>query len=707
MVKGFFKRLAAVLSLIGPGIFAIGYTIGTGSVTSMAKAGADYGLGLLWVLALSCLFSGVLMTAYGRFAAVTGETTLHGIVRFLPGGKGIAAMLFLGVVTAQYTCLGGILILTSGAIREAFGLPVGIFPIACAIMATMLAFAMVGRYAFFEKVLSFFVALMALAFLASVFATWPEPDVLARAARPLLPKDGASLLMLAAFVGTTMAAPTFVTRPLLVREKGLAAGDLGKERIDSVVSASLMFVISGSIVLVATGALFARGATVSSVLDMAETLRPLAGRLAVAVFLCGTLAAGLSSVFPILMVAPLLAGDWRSGRMETRSAAFRILCVVASAWALVVPALGKNPVAVTIAAQVSNVFVLPLAVAAILWLLNRRGVMGEHRAGPWLNALLALAFAFSLAVAFVGGKALGATLAAKEGGEADVRLSNGVLDVVVSPRGAELRSVRAEGVEYMWQREPGRPSGMAPVLFPICGSLNGGRYMFEGREYHLPVHGFAKDTLFRADRSADGAGAVFTLEGDETTKAAYPFDFALSVAFRLDGRTLSVEATVTNRGDTAMPFAYGGHPGFRVPLGGEGAFEDWFLEFGPDAAPDAFAFAEGGLLAGSKRAFPLEPGGRLPLRHELFNTFGLFLSGTGGEVTLRSDASPRSVAVRFPDMPDVGFWHAPGEAPFLCIEPWTGMPSVAGVPDDFAVRPDMIRLAPGAAATLRYFVEFR
>ena len=64
------KRIRQILSAVGPGIFAIGYTIGTGSVTSMAKAGADYGLGLLWVLALSCLFSGVLMTAYGRFAVV-------------------------------------------------------------------------------------------------------------------------------------------------------------------------------------------------------------------------------------------------------------------------------------------------------------------------------------------------------------------------------------------------------------------------------------------------------------------------------------------------------------------------------------------------------------------------------------------------------------------------------------------------------------
>ena len=140
--NGFIRRLMAVLSLIGPGIFAIGYTIGTGSVTSMAKAGADYGLGLLWVLALSCLFSGVLMSAYGRFAAVSGETTLHGIIRFLPGGKCIAVFVFLGVVMGQYTCLGGIMILTAGAIREAFSLSVGTFPIACAIMAVMYALMM-------------------------------------------------------------------------------------------------------------------------------------------------------------------------------------------------------------------------------------------------------------------------------------------------------------------------------------------------------------------------------------------------------------------------------------------------------------------------------------------------------------------------------------------------------------------------------------
>ena len=122
--------------------------------------------------------------------------------------------------------------------------------------------------------------------------------------------------------------------------------------------------------------------------------------------MCGTLAAGLSSVFPIMMVAPLLVGDWRDGRMRTDTLTFRIICLVAAVWGLVVPAVGSSPVSVTILAQISNVFVLPLTVAVILWLVNRGDVMCGHKAGWLMNALLAAAFVFSLAVAYVGAKTL-------------------------------------------------------------------------------------------------------------------------------------------------------------------------------------------------------------------------------------------------------------------------------------------------------------
>ena len=398
--------LRSVLSVLGPGIFAIGYTIGTGSVTSMAKAGADSGLGLLWVLALSCLFSGVLMEAYGRMAAVTGETSLRAIRTHLPCGKLFAGLVFAGVVMGQYTCLGGILTLSSGAIAEMLGGRVPPFAIAVVLSAAMYALLMIGRYSAFEKILAFFVGVMALTFLVSVFVVAPDAATLQKAAKPILPTDGASLLMLAAFVGTTMAAPTFVTRPLLVREKELTAADLGRQRVDSWFSAAMMFLISGSIVFVATGALWAHGKGIDKILDMAATLEPLAGKAAVVIFMVGVLAAGLSSIFPILMVAPILVSDYRSGKMETKTPLFRWICLGACAWGLVVPALGGNPILVTVAAQISNVFVLPLTILAILLLLNRKDLMGTYRAGIAANVGLGLALVFSLAIAYSGAKAL-------------------------------------------------------------------------------------------------------------------------------------------------------------------------------------------------------------------------------------------------------------------------------------------------------------
>ena len=78
------NKIMKFLLGIGPGIFAIGYTIGTGSVTAMIKAGSEHGMQLLWVLLLSCLFSWVLIEAYGRYALVTGETALHAFRKRFP-----------------------------------------------------------------------------------------------------------------------------------------------------------------------------------------------------------------------------------------------------------------------------------------------------------------------------------------------------------------------------------------------------------------------------------------------------------------------------------------------------------------------------------------------------------------------------------------------------------------------------------------------
>lgn len=407
--RSIFKSLSRYLLALGPGIFCIGYTIGTGSVTSMIKAGSQYGMQLLWVLALSTFFAGVLMEVYGRFASVTGQTAIHSFKTQLKNGKFWAILVIIGVTLGQWSSLSGILSLTSNAFYEVTrlffpGLPpenyAVILIMAIVLIVVMYGFLLIGKYSFFEKLLVVFVSIMAISFLISMFIVIPSPEEIARGFIPSIPINGH--LMVAAFVGTTMAAPTFIVRPLIVKEKGWTKDHLNQQTRDAWVSASLMFVISAAIMISATGALFHKGLSVTRVLDMVTALEPIAGKFAIAIFMVGAVSAGLSSIFPILMVFPLLIGDYRNGKMEIRSKTFRILTAVACVIGLTVPILGTNPIVAQIATQVANVFILPVVITGGIILINSKKLMGKHRAGKILNACLLVALVFSLIISYTG-----------------------------------------------------------------------------------------------------------------------------------------------------------------------------------------------------------------------------------------------------------------------------------------------------------------
>ena len=415
MKQSFFKKIWLLMLTVGPGIFCIGYTIGTGSVTSMAKAGSEFGMQLLWVLFLSVLFAWVLMEAYGRYAVVTGDTAIHSVRKKLRHGNLLALIIVIGVIAGQWTCLSGILGLTSNAVYELFNMffpassPVNywaVLGIAIFLIVGLYGMLLIGDYSFFEKILVIFVTIMGISFFVSMFVVFPPVSEIANGFVPSIPKVPGGKLMVAAFVGTTMAAPTFVVRPLLMKGKGWGKGHTREQSKDALTSAILMFIISGSVMVTATGALFYEGKVITRVLDMVYTLEPLVGRFAVAIFVVGTMSAGLSSIFPIIMVAPLLVADYRKGELDTRSRQFRVLTAIAAIIGLTVPVLGANPIAAQIATQVSQVFVLPFVIGVIFVLVNRKQDMGVYQAGPLLNAGLVAAFIFACFIAYTGIMAL-------------------------------------------------------------------------------------------------------------------------------------------------------------------------------------------------------------------------------------------------------------------------------------------------------------
>lgn len=284
---------------------------------------------------------------------------------------------------------------------------------------------------------------------------------------------------------------------------------------------------------------------------------------------------------------------------------------------------------------------------------------------------------------------------------------NDFIEVTISDVGAELQSIRSksDGTEYLWQGNPEFWAGRAYNLFPICGRLTEGRYTFDGKTYEMNLHGFLRKSVL--DATVLGRDKIdFGMRSDEKTLGMYPFDFEYHICYSLEGSTVKMEISVINHTETAMPFALGGHPGFNVPLGGGGKFEDWRLEFVPECKPHKICLSDTCYLTDETQPFPLEGDKAMWLRHSLFDHDAVVLSGISHKVVLTSDTSPRKVIVEFPDaMKYLGIWHAPKkEAPYVCIEPWTSLPAYDGVVDDFATKRDMFVLSPLATYELIWSV---
>ena len=285
-------------------------------------------------------------------------------------------------------------------------------------------------------------------------------------------------------------------------------------------------------------------------------------------------------------------------------------------------------------------------------------------------------------------------------------LQNDILTVQVSDIGAEIHSVKREDCEYIWVGDPAFWSSHAPLLFPVCGRFFEAKYTHEGKTYEIPCHGFIRKAPLLLECVND-TSICFRVESTEETKKIYPFDFVLKIWHVLEGESITTRFEIENTGESVLPATVGGHPGFNVPLGGEGKFDDYYLEFGKPCTPNQIEISPRGLFTGKKTAYPLEEGNILPLSHKLFEIDGIFLSRMDSTVTLKSVKSARAVTLEYPDMPYLGIWHPSAcEAPFVCIEPWCGLPGYDGEMEDITTRHDMFHILPGKVQKVQFKMIF-
>lgn len=285
-------------------------------------------------------------------------------------------------------------------------------------------------------------------------------------------------------------------------------------------------------------------------------------------------------------------------------------------------------------------------------------------------------------------------------------IRNSLLSAEIRSEGAELGSLKKDGLEYIWEADPLHWGHSAPILFPIVGGLKDGKTTIEGKSYSMAKHGFLRGRPFALTEQREDSITLST-QSDSGTLAQYPYAFRFSVTFALKGDSLITTYQVENPGDTSMDFTLGAHPAFRCPLEPEKQelFSDFDLTFQSPQTAFCPHVSEAGVILTQHRRLMLDGEKTLPLHQGLFyNDALIFDQLTCRSVTLQSRKTGHGVRMDFQDFPLLGVWSPQSMiAPFVCLEPWLGM----GVTEEentgeYLEKPGIQRLEGGQKACFSF-----
>lgn len=401
-----FKKFQLFIISIGPGLFIIGYNIGTGSVTSMASTGAEYGMTLVLPLVLSCIFTYILIVVFGKYTIITGDTIIHSYKQHF--GKPVGLFILIALIFTEAVGSVGVMAIVTQVTQE-WTRPLtssgnGIDPIFSTMVYGAILYTLLwnGKQNFFEKVLAIFVGIMGLSFLITMVMVIPEPSQVISGIMSGIPNESGAFLLVASMVGTTMGAVIYVVRSVLIKGKGWGMEQLHLEKRDAKVSAIVMFVLSISVMAAAAGTMYQQGLKVDNAIDMVKLLEPFAGRFAISIFVGGILAAGLSSLFPHIMLAPMLLADYKGENPDFKSTTNRLISLGIILLSFIVPIFGGRPVFVMIMSQAFIAIITPVVIFLMLILMNKKELVGKHSLSKTKNILVGFILIFSIIMAVLG-----------------------------------------------------------------------------------------------------------------------------------------------------------------------------------------------------------------------------------------------------------------------------------------------------------------
>ena len=267
-----------------------------------------------------------------------------------------------------------------------------------------------------------------------------------------------------------------------------------------------------------------------------------------------------------------------------------------------------------------------------------------------------------------------------------ITIKNEFLTVSLNEIGAEIKSIKYADTEYIWEGRAEVWAGSCPLMFPICGGLKNDKCIFDGKEYTLQKHGYARFKRFEVENLTNNS-VVFLHKSDNETQEQFPFDYELRVIYTLIDKTLKIDYSVKNLNNKTMYFSIGSHEAYYTPEG----IEDYDVIFPQKETLNA-SVLYGNLLSNQQMPIIYEQD-YLPLYDKYFTIDALvFKDLKSKSATLRNRKNGKAIMIDFPDDKYFLLWHKPN-APYICLEPWNGIPDTVGSSYDITEKEGIISLS--------------
>lgn len=368
---------------IGPGVLVAAAFIGPGTITACTIAGVGFGYALLWAMLLSIVATIILQEMSARVGVITQKGLTEVIkeqlkvpwLRFLVMGIILSAIV-IGNTAYEAGNISGATLGLQALFSSTYA---SLYPWIIGAIAFILLY--LGSYKTLERVFITLVLLMSVSFVLTALLTKPDlKEMLAGLFVPTIPHD--SLLNIIALVGTTVVPYNLFLHASLIKEKWNSPDDLKSVRRDTFLSIGLGGLISIAIIISAAAI---HTTEVKDALDLAKGLEPLYGKSAKYLMGIGLFAAGITSAITAPLAAAYVANScfgWNAKVTDTR---FRLVWMLVLFIGVISLSFGIRPIAIIQFAQVANGLLLPIIGLLLIWIVNKKAVLGDYKNTIWQN----------------------------------------------------------------------------------------------------------------------------------------------------------------------------------------------------------------------------------------------------------------------------------------------------------------------------------